>query len=314
MTLHPRNLILLVVLVVLFAVDVAMKSPNAVALERGPLVTGFLPGAVRRVVLRPATGAPVVLERTGEEDSWALPDRNGFPAYDYAVNQLFERVVNLSRSDRLSEEEDTLDIHGVGDSGLRLRFEGADGSALLELIQGAPAGLATGSNVRLAGGSDVFRAPGLPPVPATPEAWLDTRLLAFEPASVQGLTVSHDGGRVFLDLRRDKDGWQLLNEPAGRAPRTYVERVLEVASTLVFTDVLEAEVSPDNGFGSPPETMLEIDLGDEGKAAVWIGYPTGDGTWYATNPDWEPRFCVGLSSRTAEVVSAVIEALAESVR
>jgi hypothetical protein len=120
---------------------------------------------------------------------------------------------------------------------------------LLALVQGAPAGLAAGSNVRLAGENDVYRAPALPPTPLAPAAWLDTHLVSFQPASVRAVVLSH-GASGALDLLRDEQGWRVQGAAGGRVPRTRVERLLQVASNLIFADVIDAAVSPETGFGT----------------------------------------------------------------
>ncbi|MEM7308582.1 MAG: hypothetical protein AAF682_18005 [Planctomycetota bacterium] len=315
MRLHPRNVVLLLVFSGLAFASVALERDEQQVQDAGPLLTGFEPARVERVVLTPPGAAALELLRGGPEEPWTLPSRDGFGAYGYAVDELLARVAAVPRSDRVGSEPSSFDAHGVGTAGVRLAFYGGAGELLAELVQGAPAGLATGSNVRLAEGDEVFRASGLQPVGTDPGAWLDAQLVRFDPVEVRGVAISHEGGRIFLDLLRGADGWRVLNDPDKTVPKNLVERVLQVASTLVFTDLIDARIEPKNGFGSPPETLLELDLEGDERAALWIGVPTGDGAYYATNPHWEKSWCAALPSRTAEVLFGAIDALhAASVR
>jgi hypothetical protein len=120
---------------------------------------------------------------------------------------------------------------------------------------------------------------------------------------------------------RDERGWRDLGTPEGEpayVSRPHVERVLQFASTLVFEDVVGAEVVPAQGFGSPPQTLLELDLGDEERRAFWVGVQidpgdasdTGDRAYYATNPHWPERWTVSLPAQSAELLFAAIEDLA----
>jgi hypothetical protein len=176
--------------------------------------------------------------------------------------------------------------------------------------------MVAGSNVRLSAGVDVFRASQLDPVPCSAGAWLDTRLLDFEPQQVRGFTVSHGGGRVLLELRRDGAGWVLLEGGERRgASKARIERLLEVASTLVFTDLdSQGERGDDDALMGLAETVLELELGEAGQAAVWIGSPAGEGSYPATNPAWRGAPRVLLDPVTAQVLFDAIEGLADSLR
>ena len=314
MRLHPRNLLLLVVLFGLTGWNVVLERGGPVARESGPLLSDFDPARVARVLLTPAEGEPLELVRAGEGDGWVLPASGGFPVFAYAVGDLLNRIGQLSRADLVGQEPGSFGAHGVGTAGLRIALQDASGSALAELIQGAPPGLAAGSNVRLADGDAVYRASGLRPVSTAPAAWLDTRLIDFDPTRVRGVAIHHEGGRIFLDLLREQDSWRLLNETGKRAPKNLVERVLQVTSTLVFADLTDARIEPKNGFGSPPQTLIEVELADDERASVWIGLPTGEGAYLATNPAWPKAWCVELPSRTAEVLFSAIETLDGAVR
>lgn len=311
MTIHPRNVVLALVLAALCAASFLFERPSAVALERGPLAPGFDPAAVEKIELAAGDGAPLTLAR--QEGTWRVVERDGFKAYAFAVDELLARVRGLQRSDKIGAEAAAHELQGVGAAGTRLTFEDAAGRTLLALVQGAPAGLAAGSNVRLAGENDVYRAPTLPPTPTAPAAWLDTHLVSFQPASVRAVVLSHGAGGA-LDLLRDEQGWRVQGAAGGRAPRTRVERLLQVASNLIFADVLDAAVSPETGFGTPPEALLELELEGGERQALWVGRQGPDGAYYATNPHWEKPWCVALPAATAEVLFAALDDVAAGAR
>lgn len=314
MSLHPRNLLLAVLFAGLVAANLALERPANVAQQRGALVPDFDPARVQRVVLTCPQDPPLVILR--EADGWRLPGQENFRAFDHAVDRLLDQVAALQRGDRVAEESMSFDLYGVGAAGRSLRFEDAEGRSLCELVQGVSASMLAGSNVRLSAGVDVFRAFQLDPVHCSAGAWLDTRLLDFEPGQVRGFTVSHDGGRVLLELRRDGAGWVLLEGGARRgASRARIERLLEVASTLVFTD-LESQGGrgDDDDLVGQAQTVLELELGEEEQAAVWIGSRAAEGSYPATNPAWRGAPRVRLDAMTAHVLFDAIEGLADSLR
>jgi hypothetical protein len=210
----------------------------------------------------------------------------------------------------VGEEAAAHDAQGVGASGTRVAFAGEGGRALLELVQGAPPGLAAGSNVRLAAESDVYRAPGLPPVPVSAAAWLDTRLAVFEPADVRALRALA-GGETVLALERDAEGWRASE--GARAQRTRVERLLQVAAQLIFADVLALEAGPATGLDTPAtELVLELQGGE--RVSLALGGRADDGAYYATNTGWPRPWCVALPAETADVLLAALEDAAQSVK
>ena len=311
MRLHRRNIVLLFVLVVVVALNVALERPVRTVGSSGALLTDFAPDRVARIAVEAPDGARLEIVRM--EDRWTLPGRHGFPALAYAVEELCARLRDLSRADRVSEEADSHERYGVGADGMRLVLEDAHGAVIAKVVQGVTPELGSGSYVRLAGGDEVFRAARLAPLEVDPRRWLDTRLVRFNPAEVKGVVVSHEAGRIFHELVRDADGgWRVMSSESGTAaPRTLVERVLQVASSLYFADVLKTGVLPEDGFGNPPETLIEIDAGE--GASLWIGTPTGEGVYPATNPDWPRPWVVALPSESAQVLFAAIEALDELI-
>lgn len=311
MTLHPRNLLLALVLAALVAANVLLAPDVRRARTGGPLVAPFDAADVARIEIAAGDGEPVVLERA--DGAWSVATRDGFPAFAYAVEDLLGALARLTRGDRVGAEPDTHALFGVGAAGTRITLTDPAGRALAAVVQGAPPGLATGSYVRRAAADDVVRAPTFPPVGTTAGAWLDTRLVDLKPAEVRKASISHEGGRVFLDLLRDEQGWRDLSPPEpADVPRTRVERVLQIASTLVFSDVLPDPLTPEQGFGSPPETLIELELVNGERRAIWIGLPIADRerSYYATNPEWEEPWVVALPAATAEVLFAAIEELA----
>ncbi len=302
---------LLAVLALLVVLNVLLEWPVRTVASSGPLVSGFAPHRVASIAIEAADGARLELRRA--DGRWTVPSRHGFPALAFAVDDLCARVRDLSRADRVSEEAPSHDRYGVGAGGTRLLFADTDGAVLADLVQGVTPDLVSGCFVRLAGGDEVFRAARLAPLEADPKRWLDTKLVAFDLAAVRGVAVSHEGGRIFHDFLRGEDGdWRVISSENGPlAPRTLVERVLQVAATLYFADVLKTGVHPDDGFGNPPETLIEIDAGE--RASLWIGAPTGEGVYPATNPRWPEPWVVALPSASAQVLFAAIEALDERI-
>ena len=86
-----------------------------------------------------------------------------------------------------------------------------------------------------------------------------------------------------------------------------------MASQLFFSDVLPMEAGPELGLGEPPEASLELELADGERVALWIGTPTEQNAFHATNPAWPKPWCVALPAATAEVLFAAIDEVAQGL-
>ena len=116
MRLQRRNVLLLVVLGGLVALNVALERPVRTVASSGPLLAGFAPHRVARIAVEAPDGARLEIVRAG--DRWTLPARHGFPALTFAVEELCARVRDLSRADLVSEEAESHARYGVGSGGL----------------------------------------------------------------------------------------------------------------------------------------------------------------------------------------------------
>ena len=309
MRLSPLNLVLGGVFALLVILNVVLEPQRRVAADAGRLLEAFDPARVERVEVLGPGDQRVLLARGPEEGTWVLPERRDFAAYGPAVEELLGRLRHLVRADRVGSEPESYGVHGVGDGAVRISCLDADGTRLAAVVQGVPPGLAAGSNVRVVGEDGVYRAPAFAPVVTAVAGWIDTRLVDLDPAAVMALTVSHDAGRMLVDLERSEDGWRPRGASPGSVSGVAVERFLGVAATLVFRDLSSEQPGPDNGFGSPPATLLEFELADGSTRSVVIGHGDSEGAYLATNPDWPQPWCVLLGGDTAELLFATLEGL-----
>ncbi len=318
MRIASRNVALLVVLVALVGARFALQRPRLEVMPDGPLFPGLVAADVARVLVEgPGEPGRVELARDAA-DGWRVADRLGFPAHGWAVDELLGRVVALRTGERVATEASSHARYGVGGAGRRIVLTGSDGALLAAFVQGEPrerdGALAT--YVRPADGDAVYRSPHFPPVAVDPAKWIDSRLLAFEPADAAGLSATWragDGTRT-VDLIRIEDGaWRdVASDRAGRAravPAALVRDVLGVASGLYLARVEGKGVTPERGFGAPPEVALELDLGAGERARLWLGAPTEGGVW-ATNPGWDEPWVGVLPAQGAARLVGALEALA----
>ncbi|MCZ6597720.1 MAG: DUF4340 domain-containing protein, partial [Planctomycetota bacterium] len=311
---HQRNWILLFVLALLVAANVAFERPVRTREATGRLLPGL--DAARRITIE-ADGEVLEIRRDTETGGWSLPQRHGFPALTFAVDELLTRLGALSLADRVGEERASWERFGLGGEPARLRLDDGFGSPLADVFLGVPAagsadgsaGRSAGCYVRPAGSETVYRAARFAVPPTAPPAWLDTRLADFDPGAIRSVVVSHEAGRVQLELRREGAGWRRVGNEGGEGdvPATEVERLVSIASTLYFEDVLSVEPGPAQGFGNPPETVLKLSGGAD--VELWIGTPSGTGYHYATNAGWPKPWVVSLPSESTELLFAAIDAL-----
>ena len=132
---------------------------------------------------------------------------------------------------------------------------------------------APGTFVRPMDAPGVYRAPRLPPVPTDPAAWLDARLLAFEPALVRALRAAGPDlaptAEVLLE-REDVDRW---HDALGPLPTRAVHALLERLRSLFADDVVASRPGAEL---ETPALELSLELG-EGRELGLRFAPIEDG-------------------------------------
>ena len=309
------NLVLAAVLAGLVALHLALRTPLPEAGAAGPLFPGLMPERVTRVEIQgPGEVERVILDRTGE--GWVLTSHFDHPALDHAVRSLLNQLRALRADDLASAEEEDADAEafGLGPSAVAVELTEADGRVVASLDIGAPragGGSAGTLHVRPRAGAaaaGVFRAPLLEPVESAAVSWLDTRLLAFDPAQVSGFEFELAGGRHEAHLGPD-GAWEV---DGLRASPAAIEASLTRAGQLYLDEVLGGSDVAAGALAGPlrlrllvhASTSLGLAVGDApGQTRV----PAGRTVGAQTTPDW-------LVALSADAVARLEATLAELLR
>lgn len=324
------NLMLAGLVVLLGALYFAMRpEPEG---ERG-LGRPLFPEATAenaRVLEVRGPGGRVRLERrdgdTGEAAGWRLADQHGFPAEGWAADEMLARLVRVTGAERLSDGGG--EAFGLeGPQAVNVTLLGEDGRLLARFDQapeGARRGAGTGTFLRPAGGSAVYRAPLVPRLADRPERWLPARLVSFDPVRVAGFEVHLDGERslVFERSGDAQAGWRAREPVAANVPRVPVERLLAAAGRLVPEAVLAAEPEAKHGL-EPGELRLVLRWADGSEPSHLTlaslepgvdGAEREEGDFVATTSLLEQAWVVRLSPEGVRELLVSVQELARAVR
>ena len=289
MRIERRNVLLALLLGAVIGADVVLDLAREEQGLATPLFEQLDPARVARIVIEAPGAEPLELVR--EDGQWRLALRDGFPALEYAVEQLLRGLGGISSADQVSDERATHASLGVGSESGRVRVIDAEGRTVAELHSSGP-GVGTESHVRPVGSDAVFRAPSLAGVEARTTAWIDGRLVSCDPLAVRGLSVLLPEDGVALSLERAEDGrWTHDDRLLSPLPPARVEPFLRSACSLVLADLAPREGADPGG----PWLALELDLEGGEQERVWIGALFDENHRLARDPDW-PQSWQGLLS------------------
>ena len=306
MSIHPRNVVLFLLLVVLVAANLVLAPPDRNAASVVPLFPALDPAEAARIeVTVPTDDGVETLELTRRDGVWVLPAHRSFPVLPRVVDGLLARVHNLATIDRVGAEASSHSLYGVDEGSRRLRIEDAAGKVLAEFLQGdAPSG-AAGSHVRPLPGNAVYRTTDLGPLSAVAGRWIDTQLLHLDPTTVRGISVRSEGTGIDFALLRLEDGrWRVADPNPAVTPEylapAAVEPLLLTLQNLPFRGVADGTAT-DAAFGlAPPQLRLELDVGEAEPRTLLLGAPTPDGEHrYASEAGWSTAWVVTLPAASA---------------
>jgi len=311
MRLHPRNLVLLVLVLACLALEFLLRPEQAPALDPSPVFDELDPRTAVRVRIEEGGGAPaLVLQR--EEGSWKLASWFDFPAHEWVVEDLVSRLRGLKRGELVSADPGAEELFGFDGSERSLRIEGEGGRLLAELELGTgPEG--RGSHVRERGRAEVYRAPALVLPEVDPRRFVRADLLEFDPAELRAIELELASEEVLVRLERIEDGrWKDTRGELLGASK--VDGLVTWASHLYLQDVVAALPEPHHGLEGRGWARLRLEL-EDGERELLLGEPRspeagGLGERYATCKGWERPWVVTVSPLTAERLVRLARALA----
>ena len=310
MKLHPRNVVLLVLVVVSFVLELVLREEDTPAIDRTPAFERIDPRTAVRLRIEDATDAPaVVLEREGEH--WTLGSWHGFPAHDWVVEDLTSRLRGLQRSDLVSSDPSAGSLFGFDGSERTLTIEG-EGDRVLARVETSAGPDGRGSHVREKGGADIYRAPALALPEVDPRRFVKADLFEFDPAALKVIEIELPADEVLARLERVDDGRWKNSQGELFAP-SKVDGLVTWASHLYLQDVVAAAPQPEHGLEGRGWARLRLEL-EDGERELVLGAlrsaeDGGLGERYATRKGWETPWVVTVSPLTSERLSQLAQTL-----
>lgn len=313
------HLVLGVVLVAQILLILLVRGPlsgTGARGEAGTLLPELESVTVGKVEITDGDGKSVTLERDG--DAWLLPALGGYPADGAKVADVLAKlrevdgrrpVVSSGRHHAALKVAD-------GDFERRVRMWGDTDGKPVELYIGSSPNYQV-SNVRRGGADRVYEGQGVSAfdLPATPEGWIDRKLVDAEAEGVSRIELQNRRGRFALEKREGH--WSVV-EPSSRSSRaldqTKVETFVRMVAPLYVSEAAGARTTG-QGLDSPIATVT-LHLGPHPDEATALGAaPARVVTIYvgAEKPDGAGMRYAGLDGAnvTAVIVKATADKLAD---
>lgn len=254
MRLTRVNVVLLVLVVALGALDLVRSGGGAPPREVGRLFPDFFVDQAERMEVAGPDGE-VQLRRS--EEGWACASRFDHPARADWTSQLTRALASLTTLDLLTEDPARHGDYGLDEGATRVRVWSESGELVVDLVQGDDTpDSSRACYVRRFGDDAVYRAPSLQRIPAEPSSWLDSLWLGFEPAVVKGVRVASPDLEEPLELTREERRY-VWRAGDRTVPKSKVDALLDAARGLFVSD---AVAGAGDGAAALGEVALRLEL------------------------------------------------------
>lgn len=304
MKLYRRNVILLGVVLLLAAVDVALERPGPVQREVGRLFPELLVDRAARLSL--ARGDERLDLVRDADGGWTVEQLGGYPGFSDQIDLFLTRLGSVTNLDLLTDLAAAHAEYGVDEAGLSVRVEDASGAPLAAFVQGLEVAREGASYLRLADGTEVYRVLGLRALSLDPlRQWVDPRLVGFEPILVKRLTISGpaagENALTFTRVEGTTDAW--TREGGGRAPKSQVPLVLQDLRRIF----LDGVVGEDAAGIADPRLVIELELRDASVRRLTFGAEDADGAVHVQRGG--ELWLLRLSPATWSAIQAMVRRL-----
>ncbi|MEO0651795.1 MAG: DUF4340 domain-containing protein [Planctomycetota bacterium] len=322
-----RNLVLLALLAVLVALDLATAPRTASRAASGRVFAQLETDQVARIVVDAPGAEALAIERVEREGEsvWVLPAQLDFQADRWLVDTLLGSLERVAEADLVAEApSDPADFGLAEGVGVRVRVLDAEGRSLADYRQGeqlARAGGIEGVYLTRSDGPAVYRAPLVPRLAVDVESWLATRVAGLDLAGLRALGLEVAGERTLPFERSVGGRWSGPTDD--EAPEVALDRLATATGELFLSGVVSDGVLPEHGF-DPPRIVVELELADPideeqrqvVRMAVGADVERDDGVrvTYVTWSAWPRPWVVEVRSALLErLFEAVLEVFAAAV-
>lgn len=255
----------------------------------------------------------VTLSKSG--DGWIVEERDGYPARDDLVRELFFDITELELIESKTSEPgrfDRLDLRDVAQDGSRARrlvLTTAEGETVVDAHFGKVRDSLSGGEpmvyMRRTDQNQTYLAEGELDLHGTPQSWVFRGISDVPREQVIAARIETPGGEVLrLEKSAGDSDFTIIGLPEGREIKSQysVNNIGAVLKQLVFEDVRSAD-----GLVTDPALGSAL-YGIDGGARILISFAQ-DGV----DEEGEPILWMLLSADTIEGASDDAKALVESV-
>ncbi len=263
---HPRTLgIVFLVAAALFAFVYFYEMQGAPGRQQAEAAAKRLFPTVEAddvewIAMTTSDGVAARAER--RDGRWELTEPLAFPGDAFAIDGLAAALALLSSQSKF-EDPQPPEVYGLDDEEHVIRF-GASGEAFV-LRSGDKSPV--GANSYVSVGTDAVYVVDTYRINALNKAiddLRDKRILQFDTASVEGVTVTWPGQRVVLE--RGEEGWRVRAPLDGPADEATVESLLSDLSFLRASGFVDDPPSDRKSGLRTPDLEVELVLKAEGES------------------------------------------------
>ncbi len=256
-------------------------APEA-AREGRPILGGVTAEQVARLKIADQAGVEIELAR-GRDEGWVVASAGDYPTKPDAVKKLLDKMLGLRSTAVAAESKRShagLEV-AEGKAQRDVRLLAADGRELARLFLGRA--VAGGSFVRRGGEDAVHRVEETIAWEAStaPATYIDTALLALDPAEVVSVTVTRAGAAAPLALERgtaEGAPWRVLKPVEFEPAKEKAEELARAAARVYFQKPVAPKALLEHGLEPVPAILVEAKTKDGTVHKVEIGAKSKDGT------------------------------------
>jgi len=229
-------------------------------------------GDIAAISLRTGDAPEIRLER--HEGRWRIAKPIDVAADTFAADGIASAITQLHRESE-SDDPRPPDVYGFGADAAEVRFSVGGFEKQLEIGAGTPVG--SNSYVMVEGDPKVYTVASyqLASFKKKLDDLRDRRILEFDEAKVQRLTVSWPEARVVLE--RTDAGWRMTEPVDSPADADTIDGLLSSLSFLRAADFVDAPGSDAEMGFDPPQFAVELALSGDaaGSAPQTLGFAVG---------------------------------------
>jgi hypothetical protein len=217
---------------------------------------------IASISLRASDAPEIRLER--RDGRWRITAPIDYAADAFAADGVSSAITQLM-SESVVEEPRLLDVYGLGESDLEVRFAVGDLERALRIGDRTPVG--SNSYASIEGDDRVYIVASyqLSSFEKELEDLRDKRILDFDQAAVERIAVSWPGTRAVVE--RSDAGWQMVEPVRAPADVDSVEGLLSSLSFLRAAAFVD-EPGSEEGMGlAPPQFAVELELSGEAEGS-----------------------------------------------